>query len=217
MSIGLVGKKLGMTRIFQESGEVEQVTVIQIEPNIVSQLKTKEKDGYSAVQLAVGTSRRRRRSARLTKARAGHFAKANITPGRLLKEFRLEDEVCNLKVGDSVGLTIFQENQLVDITSFLTKGKGTQGGVKRHNFRMQDATHGNSISHRVLGSTGQRQSPGRVFKGKKMPGRMGAVRRTLQNLKIVKIDLENSLLIVKGGIPGAKGGDVIVQSAVKGN
>jgi large subunit ribosomal protein L3 len=212
MGIGLIAKKLGMTRLLKD--ETVQVTVLQVESNMVTQLKTLLNDGYTAVQISAGTKKRK---TRVTKAVAGHFAKANIEPVVMLREFRVtEKEIADFKVGDEIKADSFSLGQYVDVVSELTKGKGFQGGVKRHHFRTQDATHGNSLSHRVVGSTGQRQSPGRVFKGKKMPGQMGAVRRTAQNLEIAGIDAEKNLILIKGAIPGSAGARVLIKKTVKG-
>jgi len=209
MSVGLIGRKAGMTRVFTEDGLSVPVTVIEVEPNRVTQVKTEDTDGYTAVQVTVGA----RRSNRVNKAAAGHFAKAETEAGRGLWEFRLSgDEEIN--VGDQLTVERFEAGQKIDVTG-QSKGKGFQGGVKRWNFSMQDATHGNSISHRAPGSIGQCQTPGRVWKGKKMAGHMGAERVTVQSLEVVRIDAERNLLLVKGAVPGATGGDVIVKSAVK--
>ncbi|UTW05700.1 50S ribosomal protein L3 (plasmid) [Amphritea atlantica] len=209
MSVSLIGRKAGMTRVFTEDGVSVPVTVIEVEPNRVTQVKSEETDGYSAVQVTVGT----RRASRVTKAAAGHFAKAETEAGRGLWEFRLSgDEEVN--VGDQLTVERFEAGQKIDVTG-QSKGKGFQGGIKRWNFSMQDATHGNSLSHRAPGSIGQCQTPGRVWKGKKMAGHMGAERVTVQSLEIVRIDAERNLLLVKGAVPGATGGDVIVKSAVK--
>ena len=197
MTIGVVGRKCGMTRVFTEDGVSIPVTVIEIEPNRVTQFKNEESDGYRAVQVTVGE----RRASRVTKAQAGHFAKANVAAGRGVWEFRLDGEE-------------FQAGQMVDVTG-QSKGKGFAGTIKRWNFRGQDNTHGNSVSHRVPGSIGQCQTPGRVFKGKKMSGHMGAERVTVQSLEIVRVDAERNLLLVKGAVPGATGGDVFVRPAVK--
>lgn len=211
MAIGLVGRKAGMTRVFTEAGVSVPVTVIEVGPNRVSQLKTMEIDGYAAVQITAGS----RKASKVNKAAAGHYAKAGVDAGRGLWEFRLEgDEGEGIEVGSELKVDIFESGQIVDVRG-KTQGKGFQGGVKRHNFHMQDATHGNSISHRAPGSIGQCQTPGRVFKGKKMAGHMGAVQRSQQNLEIVRVDAERNLLLVKGAIPGSKGGDVIVTPAVK--
>jgi large subunit ribosomal protein L3 len=209
MSVGLIGRKAGMTRIFTEDGVSVPVTVIEMEPNRVTNVKTVEKDGYAAVQVTTGS----KKANRLSKPEAGHFAKAGVEAGRGLWEFRLSgDEEIN--VGDSLTVERFEAGQKIDVTG-QSKGKGFQGGVKRWNFSTQDATHGNSISHRAPGSIGQCQTPGRVFKGKKMAGHMGAERCTVQTLEVVRVDAERNLLIVKGAIPGATGGDVIVKPAVK--
>mgnify|MGYP003571896338 CR=1 FL=1 len=211
MTIGIVGRKVGMTRLFTEEGASVPVTVIEIEPNRVTQLRTREADGYSAVQVTTGS----RRASRVNKPMAGHLAKANVEAGRGLWEFRLgDDEVEGLQLGGQIKVDIFQAGQKVDVRG-TTQGKGFQGGVKRHNFRMQDATHGNSLSHRALGSIGQCQTPGRVFKGKKMAGHMGSVQRSAQNLEVVRVDVDRNLLLVKGAVPGSRGGDVIVTPAIK--
>ena len=211
MTIGLVGRKAGMTRIFREDGVSVPVTVISVDPNRVTQVKTLEKDGYRALQVTTGT----RRASRVNKPMVGHFAKAGTEAGRSLWEFRLaEDEGADIEVGSEFKVDVFEEGQRVDVTG-TSIGKGFAGTVKRHNFRMQDATHGNSISHRAPGSIGQCQTPGRVFKGKKMSGHMGNVRRSTQNLEIVRVDMERNLLLIKGAVPGAKGGDVIVRPVVK--
>ncbi len=209
MAIGIVGRKVGMTRIFSEDGSSIPVTVIEAEPNRVTQLRTEEVDGYRAVQVTTGS----RKTSRVNKPSAGHLAKAGVEAGRGLWEFRL-DEGENLEAESEIKVDIFEEGQIIDVRG-VTKGKGFQGGVKRHNFHMQDATHGNSISHRALGSIGQCQTPGRVFKGKKMAGHMGNVKRTSQNLKVVRVDVERNLLLVRGSVPGAPGGDVIVTPAIK--
>ena len=211
MSIGVVGRKAGMTRIFTEEGVSIPVTVIEVDANRVSQLKTAETDGYRAVQITTGS----RRPSRVNKPAAGHFAKAGVEAGRGLWEFRLNDgEGGDLQNGSAIGVDIFAEGQKVDVTG-TSIGKGFAGGVKRHHFATQDATHGNSLSHRAPGSIGQNQTPGRVFKGKRMAGHMGNVRRTTQNLEVVRVDAERNLLLIKGAIPGAKGGDVIVRPAMK--
>jgi len=211
MTIGVVGRKVGMTRIFTEEGASLPVTVIEVEPNRVTQLRTEEADGYRAVQVTVGS----RRASRVTKAMAGHFAKAGVEAGRGTWEFRLNDgEGEELAPAAEIKVDIFEEGQKVDVIG-RSIGKGFAGGVKRHNFAMQDATHGNSLSHRAPGSIGQCQTPGRVFKGKKMAGHMGDERTTTQNLEIVRVDAERNLLLVKGAVPGAKGGNVIVSPAVK--
>ena len=211
MTIGVVGRKVGMTRIFTEEGLSLPVTVIEVEPNRVAQMKTDETDGYRAVQVTTGT----RKASRVTKPLAGHFAKAGVEAGRGLWEFRLSDaEGVDLAVAGEIKVDIFEAGQKVDVTG-TSIGKGFAGGVKRHHFAMQDATHGNSLSHRAPGSIGQCQTPGRVFKGKKMAGHMGAVKRTMQNLEVVRVDNERNLLLVKGAVPGSKGGNVIVRPAVK--
>ena len=207
MAIGIVGKKAGMTRIFTEDGKSVAVTVLEATPNRVTQVKTADVDGYSALQVTYGE----KKASRLTKSEAGHFAKANVQAGRGVLEFRTEEA---LSVGDELNVAQFEAGQKIDVTS-TSKGKGFQGGVKRWNFRTQDATHGNSLSHRVLGSIGQCQTPGRVWKGKKMAGHMGAEQTTTQSLEIVRVDVENNLLLVKGAVPGATGADVIVKPAVK--
>ncbi len=211
MSIGLVGRKCGMTRVFTEAGESIPVTVVEVTPNRITQLKTDEVDGYEALQITVGS----RRPTRVTKAAAGHFAKANVEAGRALYEFRATaEEKAGMELGGEVKVDLFEEGQKIDVTG-ISVGKGFQGGIKRHNFSMQDATHGNSLSHRSNGSIGMCQTPGRVLKGKKMSGQMGNVRRTTQNLEVVRIDVEKNLLLIKGSVPGSKGGDVMIKSAVK--
>jgi large subunit ribosomal protein L3 len=211
MTIGVVGRKAGMTRVFTEEGVSVPVTVIEVEPNRVSQLKTADVDGYLAVQVTTGS----RKASKVNKPAAGHYAKASVEAGQGLWEFRLEDgEVEGLELGSEIKAGVFSAGQLVDVRG-QTQGKGFQGGVKRHNFRMQDATHGNSISHRAPGSIGQCQTPGRVFKGKKMAGHMGAVQRSQQNLEVVRVDEERNLLLVRGSVPGSKGGSVIVTPAIK--
>ncbi len=211
MSIGLIGRKCGMTRVFCEDGTSVPVTVLQIDSNRVTQVKTVEVDGYRAVQVAACD----KKSSRVNKAMAGHYAAANVTAGRGLWEFRLEDgEGSDLSAGSPLPLDIFSVGQVVDVQG-KSIGKGFAGGIKRHNFHMQDATHGNSRSHRVLGSIGMNQTPGRVFKGKKMEGHMGAEKVTIQNLIIQAIDTERNLILVKGAVPGAKGGDVVITPAMK--
>jgi large subunit ribosomal protein L3 len=211
MSIGLIGRKCGMTRVFCEDGSSVPVTVLQIDSNRVTQVKSIEVDGYRAVQVAAGD----KKSSRVNKAMAGHYAAANVTAGRGLWEFRLEDgEGTDLSAGSALPLDIFSVGQVIDVQG-KSIGKGFAGGIKRHNFSMQDATHGNSRSHRVLGSIGMNQTPGRVFKGKKMEGHMGAEKVTVQNLTIHAIDTERNLILVKGSVPGAKGGDVIITPAMK--
>jgi len=211
MAIGLVGRKCGMTRVFTEAGVSVPVTVIEVDPNRITQIKSVETDGYQAVQVTMGE----RRASRVTKAMAGHFAKAGVAAGRNVVEFRVAgEEAANLQVGCELKVDLFTVGQAVDVIG-TSKGKGFQGGVKRWNFRTQDATHGNSVSHRVHGSTGQNQSPGKVFKGKKMAGHMGAERVTIQGLEIVSVDVERNVLVVKGAVPGHTGGDVIVRPSVK--
>ncbi|MBB72241.1 MAG: 50S ribosomal protein L3 [Legionellales bacterium] len=212
MALGLVGRKCGMTQIFTEDGNAIPVTVVEVEPNRITQIKSVDTDGYQAVQVTTGT----RRATRVTKPQAGHFAKAKVEAGRGLWEFRLDDAASDteLAVGGELTVSIFSEGQIVDVTG-VTKGKGFAGVVKRHNFSTQDATHGNSLSHRAPGSIGQNQSPGKVFKGKKMAGQMGNKRRTVQNQEIVRVDAERNLLLIRGAIPGAPNSDVVINPAVK--
>ena len=211
MTIGIVGRKAGMTRIFNDDGVSVPVTVISVDPNRVTQVKSVETDGYRALQVTTGE----RKASRVTKAMAGHYAKAGTEAGRGLWEFRLgDDEGTEIEVGSEIKVDIFEAGQNVDVIG-TSIGKGFAGVIKRYNFAMQDATHGNSISHRAPGSIGQCQTPGRVFKGKKMSGHMGNVRRTAQNLEVVRVDTERSLLMVKGAVPGSKGGDVIIHPAMK--
>jgi large subunit ribosomal protein L3 len=211
MAIGLVGRKCGMTRVFTDAGETVPVTVIEVLPNRVTQVKSAENDGYRAVQVTYGT----RRPQLLSKAAAGHFAKANVAPGKELVEFRLHGkEGEDLKVGAEIKADHFQAGQVVDVTG-TTIGKGFAGTMKRHNFAGHHATHGVSLSHRTPGSIGQRQTPGRVFQGKRMSGHMGVVRRTTENLKVVEVDLERNLLLIRGAVPGAEGGQVIVRPSLK--
>lgn len=211
MSIGLIGRKCGMTRIFRENGVSVPVTVLQIESNRVTQIKTIEKDGYRSVQVTAGE----KKASRVNKPMAGHYAAANVTAGRGLWEFRLEEgEGEHLSMGSELTVDLFEEGQIVDVQGY-SIGKGFQGGVKRHNFHMQDATHGNSRSHRVLGSIGMNQTPGRVFKGKKMEGHLGDEKVTIQNLTIQSIDKDKGLILIKGAVPGAKGGDVVIRPAIK--
>jgi large subunit ribosomal protein L3 len=213
MSIGLVGRKAGMTRVFTADGASVPVTLIEAAPNRITQVKTTETDGYDAVQVAVGT----KRAGLLTKPLAGHYAKAKVEAGRALVEFRVEaGEVSKYAVGGEIKADeVFTVGQKVDVAG-ITKGKGFQGTIKRHNFTMGDATHGNSLSHRSPGSIGQRQTPGRVFPGKKMSGHMGDVRQSIMNLEVVQIDTERNLIAIKGSVPGANGGDVVVRPAAKG-
>lgn len=210
MPIGIIGRKAGMTRIFKEDGTSIPVSVIEATPNLITQVKTKQTDGYQAIQITCGE----RNTNRINKPTRGQLTKANVKNGRGFWEFRLKDNELNFKLGQEIKVDIFTEGQIVDVTG-TTKGKGFAGVIKRHNFQMQDATHGNSLSHRAPGSIGQNQTPGRVFKGKKMAGHLGNVRRTVQNLEIVRIDLERNLLLIKGGIPGAPGSNIIVRPAVK--
>ncbi|HHC6703301.1 TPA: 50S ribosomal protein L3 [Vibrio parahaemolyticus] len=207
--IGLIGRKVGMTRVFTEEGVSIPVTVVEVEANRVSQVKTLETDGYAAIQVTAGS----KKANRVNKAEAGHFAKAGVEAGRGLWEFRLENGE-EFEVGAELTVELFNETKKVDVTG-TSKGKGFQGAVKRWNFRTQDMTHGNSLSHRAPGSIGQCQTPGRVFRGKKMAGHMGAERVTTQNLEIVRVDAERNLLLIKGAVPGATGGNVIVKPAVK--
>ena len=209
MSLGLVGRKVGMTRVFSDDGVSTPVTVIEVEPNRISQIKTVETDGYTAIQVVSGS----RRASRVTKPMAGHYRKAGVEAGRGAWEFRV-DSVDDFELGSEIKVDLFQQGQIVDVAG-ISKGKGFQGGVKRHNFTMQDATHGNSISHRSNGSIGQNQTPGRVFKGKKMSGHMGSEKCTTQNLEVVRVDAERNLVLIKGAVPGAKSGDVIILPAVK--
>jgi large subunit ribosomal protein L3 len=213
MTIGIIGRKAGMTRIFNDAGVGVAVTVIQAEPNRVTQVKTLETDGYTAVQVTSGT----KRTVLLNKPQKGVFAKAGTGAGRGLWELRVYDEksIANYTVGGEIKVDTFKEGDRVDVEG-VTKGKGFQGTIKRHNFKMGDATHGNSLSHRAPGSLGQRQTPGRVFPGKKMSGHMGDVTQTTQNLKVVRIDIERSLIMVSGAVPGASGGDVVIRPAAKG-
>jgi len=211
MAIGLIGRKVGMTRIFTEDGVSIPVTVIEASPNRVTQLRTEELDGYRALQVTAGT----KKANRVNKAKAGHFAKAGVEAGRGLWEFRLDgNEGEGIEVGSEITVEIFAEAKTVDVVG-TSKGKGFQGAIKRWNFSHQRMTHGNSLSHRAPGSIGQNQSPGKVFKGKKMAGQMGNKAVTTQSLEVVRVDTENNLLLVKGAVPGATGGDVIVKPAVK--
>src|SRR5438128_703314 len=212
MSIGLVGRKVGMTRIFTDDGGTLPVTVLDVSDNRVTQIKTAEKDGYAAVQVAFG----KRRATRVAKPIAGHLAKAAVEAGHKLREFRAKvEELAALKVGAKLGVeSVFKVGQRVDVQG-VTIGKGFAGVIKRHHFGGQNASHGNSVSHRVPGSTGQNQSPAHVFKGKRMPGHLGDKQRSILNLEVVRVDVERQLLLVKGSVPGSKGGDVIVRPAVK--
>ena len=211
MTIGIIGRKAGMTRIFTEDGASIPVTVIAVEPNRVTQVKTVENDGYRALQVTTGS----RRPSRVTRPLAGHYARAGTEAGRGLWEFRLaHGEGEAIEVGSEISLDMFEAGQDVDVCG-TSIGKGYAGVIKRHNFRTQDATHGNSLSHRAPGSIGQCQTPGRVVKGRRMSGHMGNVRRTTQNIEVVRVDADRNLLLVKGSVPGARGGDVIVRPAVK--
>jgi len=213
MAIGLVGKKCGMTRVFDSEGRSTSTTVLEVEPNIIAQVKTLEVDGYRAIQVTTG----KKKLSRVNKPMAGHYAKAKIEAGRGLWEFRLDDgETANveLKSGSAITVALFTAGQFVDVQGE-TKGKGFAGVVKRHHFSTQDATHGNSLSHRAPGSIGQRQSPGKVFKGKRMAGHMGCDTRTAQNLEIIKVDQDRNLLLIKGAVPGATGSDIIILPASK--
>ena len=211
MTIGLIGRKRGMTRVFTDEGDSVPVTVIEVSPNRVTQVKTVETDGYNALQVTLGT----KRSSLLSKPQTGHFSKAEVEAGEGLWELRLsDDEPADLAAGAELNVEQFEAGQFVDVTG-TSKGKGFAGGVKRHNFRMQDATHGNSLAHRAPGSIGQCQTPGRVFKGKKMAGQMGDERVTKQNLEVIRFDAERNLLLVKGAVPGANGGQISVRPAVK--
>jgi large subunit ribosomal protein L3 len=213
MSIGLVGKKCGMTRIFTDAGESIPVTLIEATPNRITQVKTVESDGYSAVQVTAGN----KRAALVNKPLAGHYAKAKVEAGRGLWEFRVDaKDLGKYQVGGELKAEeVFKAGQIVDVAG-ITKGKGFQGTIKRHHFTMGDATHGNSLSHRSPGSIGQRQTPGRVFPGKKMAGHMGAARQSMMNLEVVKIDSERHLIAIRGSVPGAPGGNVIIRPAAKG-
>jgi large subunit ribosomal protein L3 len=211
MTIGLVGRKVGMTRIFTDDGATQPVTVLDVSDNRIAQIKTAEKDGYAAVQVAFG----KRRAKRVNEAAKGHFAKAGVEAGSVLREFRAKaEEIANLKVGGKLGVEIFKVGQKVDVQG-VTVGKGFAGVIKRHHFHSQRASHGNSISHKTPGSTGQNQSPAHVFPGKRMPGHLGDVRRTILNLEVVRVDAERQLLLVKGSVPGSSGRDVVVRPAIK--
>lgn len=210
MTIGLVGRKSGMTRVFTEDGISIPVSVVEVEPNRITQIKTCESDGYDAIQVTAGS----RKANRVNKSVEGLFSKAETGVGRGLWELRLSQSEKDLEIGSELTVDIFEAGQKIDVTG-QSKGKGFQGGVKRWNFSMQDATHGNSISHRSNGSIGQCQTPGRVFKGKKMSGHMGAEQVTVQNLEVVRVDSERNMILVKGAIPGAPGGDIILKPAIK--
>jgi large subunit ribosomal protein L3 len=211
MTMGLVGRKCGMTRIFTDDGDSIPVTVIEAQPNRITQLKSVDRDGYRAMQVAAGA----RKASRVSKPEAGHFAAAKVEAGDRLTEFRLADgEQGEFEAGNEIRVDLFEVGQKVDVIG-TTIGKGFAGTIKRHHFAAQDATHGNSLSHRAPGSIGQNQSPGRVFKGKKMSGHMGNVRRTVQNLEVVRVDAERNLILVKGAVPGHSGSHVVVRPAIK--
>ncbi len=210
-SLGIVGRKAGMSRLFTEDGQSIPVTLIEATPNRITQIKTTDTDGYSAVQVTAGV----KRAALVNKPESGHLAKAKVEAGRGLWEFRVaDDRIGDFEIGGEIKADIFEEGQIVDVQG-VTKGKGFQGTIKRWNFKMGDATHGNSLSHRAPGSIGQRQTPGRVFPGKKMSGHMGAVQQSTQRLEVVKVDVERGLIAIKGAVPGAPGGDVIVRPSNK--
>ncbi|MBK1721892.1 50S ribosomal protein L3 [Thiocystis violacea] len=211
MTIGVIGRKAGMTRLFNEDGESIPVTVIEVSPNRVSQVKSVETDGYRAIQVAFGE----RRASRVTKPMAGHYAKAGVEAGEVLREFPLEgEEGADMQVGHEISVAIFEPGQKVDVRG-VTKGRGFAGVIRRHHFAGQDRTHGNSLSHRAPGSIGQNQTPGRVWKGKKMAGHLGAANRCQQNLEVVRVDADRNLLLVRGGVPGPTGGRLIVLPSVK--
>jgi large subunit ribosomal protein L3 len=211
MTMGLVGRKCGMTRVFTEDGVSIPVTVVEAQPNRITQVKTVESDGYRALQVTAGA----KKPSRVSKPLAGHFANAKVEAGDLITEIRLDDaDDGEFDAGGELKVDLFEEGQKVDVIG-TSIGKGFAGTVKRHNFSMQDATHGNSLAHRAPGSIGQNQTPGRVFKGKKMSGHMGNVRRTVQNLEVVRVDAERNLLLIKGAVPGHSGGQVFVRPAVK--
>ena len=212
MSLGLVGRKIGMTRVFTDDGAAVPVTVLDVANNRVTQIKTPETDGYAAVQVTYG----KRRASRVTKPQAGHLAKAGVEAGVVLKEFHVPaGDLAKFKAGDVVGADTFSVGQLVDVSG-TTKGKGFSGVIKRHHFSSNRASHGNSRSHNTPGSIGMAQDPGRVFPGKRMSGHMGAVTCTKQNLEVVRVDAERGLVLLKGAVPGSKGGHVVVRPAVKG-
>ncbi len=211
MSLGLVGRKIGMTRLFTDDGDAVPVTVVDVSNNRVTQIKTPDIDGYSAVQVTFG----KRRASRVNKAAAGHFAKAAVEAGHIMKEFRVDaEQLANLKLGGQVSVDIFKPGQLVDVTG-TSIGKGHAGAIKRHHFSSNRASHGNSRSHNSAGSLGMAQDPGRVFPGKKMSGHLGAVQRTQQKLRVVKVDVERQLLLIRGSVPGSEGVDLIVHPSVK--
>ncbi len=212
MSLGLVGRKVGMTRIFTDDGSSVPVTVLDVSNNRVTQIKTPDVDGYAAIQVTYG----KRRASRVVKSAAGHLAKAGVEAGQILKEFRIDaGKLAEFKAGDVISVSIFQPGQMVDVSG-TTIGKGFQGAIKRHHFSSQRASHGNSVSHNAPGSIGMAQDPGRVFPGKRMAGHLGDDARTVQNLEVVRIDEARQLLLVKGAVPGSKGGDIVVHPAVKG-
>jgi large subunit ribosomal protein L3 len=211
MSLGLLGRKVGMTRIFTEDGDTVPVTVIDVSDNRVTQLKSNETDGYCAVQVAYGT----KRATRVTKPAAGHYAKAGVQAGEILREFPVSaDQLASLSAGQTLSVDLFAAGQKVDVTG-TTQGKGFTGTIKRHNFGSQRASHGNSRSHNVPGSIGMAQDPGRVFPGKRMPGHDGHVRRTIQNLEVARVDVDRQLVLIKGAVPGSKGGHLIIRPAVR--
>ena len=211
MSIGLIGKKQGMTRVFTPEGDSFAVSVVSVLPNTITQIKSVESEGYSSIQVTTGEKKEKH----LSKAQQGHFKKSSVNAGEGLWEFRVNsDDLNELQVGSEINLDIFEEGQKIDVQG-KSKGKGFAGTVKRWNFKMQDASHGNSISHRAPGSIGQCQTPGKVWKGKKMSGHMGDVKKTIQNLKIASIDIENNLVLIKGAIPGPTGSNVVLKPAVK--
>ena len=211
MSIGLVGKKQGMTRLFTPEGDSFAVSVVSVDPNTITQIKSEEVDGYSSIQVTTGQKKEKH----ISKPLSGHYKKGSINPGYGLWEFKVNNEdIENLEVGSQLNIDMFEEGQKVDVQG-KSKGKGFAGTVKRWNFKMQDATHGNSISHRAPGSIGQCQTPGKVWKGKKMSGHMGDEKKTIQNLKIASIDIENNLLLIKGAIPGPTGSNVVLKPAIK--
>jgi large subunit ribosomal protein L3 len=211
MSLGLVGRKVGMTRVFTDDGDSVPVTVVDVSNNRVAQIKTAETDGYSAVQVTFG----RRRPSRVNKAAAGHFAKAGVEAGHVLREFRVQaDNLASLKQGGVIGVDIFKVGQKVDVSG-TSQGKGYAGVIKRHHFSSNRASHGNSVSHNKPGSIGQNQDPGRVFPGKRMAGHLGNAKRTVQNLEIIRIDAERQLLLIRGALPGSRGGDVTVRPTVR--
>lgn len=211
MSLGLIGKKVGMTRLFMETGSSVPVTVIKVDPNRVTQIRSQEQDGYEALQVTTGLKKKNR----VTKPMAGHFAKAKVEPGDMLCEMRLgPQDKKEWQLGDAIDVEFFEAGQRVDVAG-RSKGKGFAGCVKRHNFRTQDATHGNSLSHRAPGSIGQNQTPGRVFKGKKMAGQLGNVKTSVQNLEVIRVDKDKQLILIKGAVPGAPGSYVMIKPAVK--